>query len=143
MEIADGAPCPKCKAEVAINLETCPECEEELPFRIHLGQLLIALTTGEVIDARRGGLVVGRHDAEDDVAIVRAVASGILEVCGRMQGGEFIVNARASVENIERLQEINCHTSAEYTPIANVALTDATRIFNTNGTEGPDSHSWL
>jgi hypothetical protein len=60
-----------------------------------------------------------------------------------MHGGEFIVNAQASRANAARLEEINAYRSAEYIPISNIALTDTTRIFNTNGTEGPDSHLWL
>jgi hypothetical protein len=143
IEVSDTAPCPHCEAQVTIDLESCPNCEKELPFRIHAGQLLIAFCTGEVLDARRGGLVVGRHEPADDIPIFRAVVPGILEICGRMHGGEFIVNARASIENATRLQEINSYRSAEYTPTSNIVLTDTTRIFNTNGTGGPDSHLWL
>jgi hypothetical protein len=143
IEVPDTAPCPQCERQVTIGLTSCPTCEKELPVRIHAGQLLIAFTTGEVLDARRGGLVMGRHEPADDIPIVRAVVPGILEVCGRMHGGEFIVNARASRENATRLEEINAYRSPEYTPISNIALTDTTRIFNTNGTEGPESHLWL
>ena len=91
---------------------------------------------GHIIDARAGGLVLGRHHSEDDIPMLYSSAIGVFDLSRYMQGGEYILNTEASVKHKERLEEINSYMSAEYSPIKSLEVSDKTRIFNTNGIKG-------
>lgn len=93
-----------------------------------------------MLDIRPGGLVLGRPGPEDDIPMYRAVVPGVLQLCGLMHGGEFVVNSVAAEENSERLEEINSYKDLACAPLTSIPLTATTRIFNTNGTEGPESN---
>ena len=59
----------------------------------HYGHdLLVAFVGGHIVDVRAGGLVLDRHHNEDDIPMYLPVAEGLLEICGVMQGGEYVVN---------------------------------------------------
>ena len=122
---------------MAVNLTVCPACKEEVPPRLTTFDLLELFAAGHIIDVRAGGLVWGRHDNEDDIPMLMVVANGILQLCGVMQGGEYIVNKEATAKYRTRLEEINSYKSSEkYVPIQSLNITDTTRIFNTNGIKG-------
>lgn len=77
--------------------------------------------------------MLGRHTPDDDIPIIAAIAPGLFKTHGKMQGGEFVVNLKATGANMERLNEINSFTDSEpYQPMTSIELTDATRIYNTN-----------
>lgn len=141
IEHGDTSPCEHCGTDVPLEAVQCGSCDEDIPQRVHIGTLLVAFTTGIVIDVRRGGLVLGRHDKTDDIAMWRATGNGVLQLCGFMQGGEYIVNCVATHEHHDRLMEINAYTEEEYEPLMSIPITDTTRLFNTNGTGGPGHNS--
>ena len=65
------------------------------------------------------------------------VAEGLLQICGVMQGGEYVVNKEATEKYVARIQEINAYKGDdEYVPIQSLSVTDTTRVFNTNGIKG-------
>lgn len=139
-EVPDNSPCYHCGIDMALDLEICPDCGEEVPTRFTAPQLLVLFTNGQILDARSGGLVLGRDDPEDDIPMFRAVIPGVLQLVGLMHGGEFIVNCNAVSANQDRLLEINSYKDSKYTPMASIPLTSTTRVFNTNGTQGPESN---
>ena len=125
---------------MSLSVTVCQSCENELPPRFTTGDLLISFTSGGIIDARSGGLVLGRPGPEDDIPMFRAIIPGVLELCGLMHGAEFIVNNMAAAKHVDRLLEINSYRPEDYTPLASIPLTLTTRVFNTNRTTGPDSN---
>lgn len=143
IEWPDGSPCLTCGNEVDLETDKCPGCGEPTFHRFSSATLFLAFTSGRMIDVRRGGLVLGRPGLEDDIPLCRAVVPGVLDVLGLMHGGEFIVNNQASFDNSDRLIEINSFLDRSYPALTEVPLTSTTRIFNTNGLDGPDSHSSL
>lgn len=88
---------------------------------------------GELLDARAGGLIIGRNDDSDDIPMVFAVSVGIFQVYGNMQGGEYIINAVASTKYKERIEKINSYNrNNEYKPLNLLKVTDNTSVINTN-----------
>jgi hypothetical protein len=134
-EIADASPCFFCGEELSLNLLSCSSCGNP-QVRYNALEIYQKFYDGHIIDARAGGLVLGRHHNEDDIPMLYQSAPGIFDLSSYMQGGEYILNTEASVKHQERLDEINSHMSLEYTPIRTLEVMDKTRIFNTNGIKG-------
>lgn len=134
--IADDSPCYFCGEPVAMDKSTCPSCGKEVFLRYNAADMYLLFYDGHIIDARAGGLVLGRHHNEDDIPMLAAVAPGIFQVLGKMQGGEYFVNRAATAKHRERLEEINSHQSSEYIPMQSIELSDKSRVFNTNGIRG-------
>ncbi len=109
IEIPEFSPCNHCGVDVALDITACPNCDENVFPRITVPELLKAFSSGWIIDARSGGLVLGRDDPEDDIPMIIAVIQGVLQFSGLMHGGEFIVNNVASDNQRERLLEINSY----------------------------------
>lgn len=143
LEWPDSSPCLNCGVEVDLAVDNCPDCNEDAYYRFTTDVLLLGFTTGRLIDARRGGLVLGRAGIEDDIPLCRAIVPGVMDVCARMHGGEFILNNQASFDSAERLAEINSYKDPDYVPLTVIPLTATTRVFNTNGLDGPDSNPCL
>ncbi|PKO69082.1 MAG: hypothetical protein CVU20_12285 [Betaproteobacteria bacterium HGW-Betaproteobacteria-14] len=91
---------------------------------------------GRLIDARAGGLVLGRDHDEDDIPLLALVASGVFQVIALMQGGEFIISREVTERNLPRISEINSYQSGSYAPMEEIPLTRDSRVFNCNGTSG-------
>lgn len=134
-EIADYSPCFFCSEELPLNLLSCSSCGSP-QVRYTANEIYHKFYEGRIIDARAGGLVLGRHHSEDDIPMLYSSAIGVFDLSRYMQGGEYILNTEASVKHKERLEEINSYMSAEYSPIKSLEVSDKTRIFNTNGIKG-------
>ncbi|WP_156447342.1 hypothetical protein [Bradyrhizobium yuanmingense] len=59
------------------------------------------------MDARYGGLVLGREGPEDDIPLVQHQGAGVFVLVGAMQGGEYILSEEATKQHLIRLNEIN------------------------------------
>jgi hypothetical protein len=119
-----------------LQLKECPSCNEEVPPRYTAADLYFSFYEGHIIDARAGGFVLGRDNNEDDITMISAVAPGIFQVCGLMQGGEYIINREATSKHMERIEEINSYKSSEDVFINSITINNKTRVFNTNGIKG-------
>jgi hypothetical protein len=134
-EIADSSPCFFCNEELPLDLLSCSSCANP-QVRYTAVEIYHKFYEGHIIDARAGGLVLGRHHNEDDIPMLFLSAVGVFDLSRYMQGGEYILNIEASVKHKDRLEEINSYMSAEYSPIKSLEVSDKTRIFNTNGIKG-------
>ncbi|WP_141343363.1 hypothetical protein [Bradyrhizobium sp. USDA 3458] len=80
------------------------------------------------MDARFGGLVLGRDGPEDDIPLYQHQGGGIFAVVGLMQGGEYILCAEAVKFHRSRLVEIKSEKGApldlSYSPRSNVIDTN-------------------
>lgn len=135
IEIADSSPCFSCNEALPLNLLSCSSCGSP-QARYTAVEIYHKFYEGHIIDARAGGLVLGRHHNEDDIPMLYSSAVGVFDLSGYMQGGEFILNTEASVKHKDKLEEINSYMTAEYSPIKSLEVTDKTRVFNTNGVKG-------
>ena len=134
-EIADSSPCFFCSEELPLNLLSCSSCGNP-QVRYTSAEIYHKFYEGHIIDARAGGLVLGRHHNEDDIPMLFLSVVGVFDLSSYMKGGEYILNIEASVKHKDRLEEINSYMSAEYSPIKSLEVSDKTRIFNTNGIKG-------
>jgi hypothetical protein len=134
---ADESPCFFCNEKMPLKASICQSCDKEVPPRITVMDLLVAFVDGHIVDVRAGGLVLGRHHNDDDIPMYLPVAEGLLQICGVMQGGEYVVNKEATEKHVARIQEINSYKGdEEYKPSQSLSMTDTTRVFNTNGIKG-------
>ncbi len=135
IEIADSSPCFFCSEELPLNLLSCSSCGSP-QARYTAVEIYHKFYEGHIIDARAGGLVLGRHHNEDDIPILYSSAIGVFDLSRYMQGGEYILNTEASVKHKDRIEEINSYMTSEYSPIKSLEVSEKTRIFNTNGIKG-------
>ncbi len=84
-----------------------------------------------MLDARLGGLVLGRPGPDDDIPMYRHVGKGIFEVVGLMQGGEFIVSKVATEKHREWLEEINLEKEENAASLT-LVHSPVTSVINTN-----------
>jgi hypothetical protein len=138
IKMDEESPCEHCGEVTPLDIHayvdnsTCPSCGKELAPRITVATLYERLLRGDVIDARRGALVLGRDTPEDDIPMIVPVATGVYQVVGMMQGGEYILSAEASTKHSKRLEEICEVAKGAYEPLRSVEVTSVTRIINTN-----------
>jgi hypothetical protein len=136
LEIAETTPCFYCHEPMPLTESECAACQKEVPLRLTILDFLGDFFGGHIIDARAGGLVVGRHDSEEDIPMLIGVGLGVLQISGMMQGGEYVVNREAASKHADRIQEINSYKNKQYKPVESIDITARTRIFNTNGLQG-------
>lgn len=67
---------------------------------------------GQVVDATRGGLVIGRSHEEGHIRMFVRTENGYENKCN-MQGGEYIINHEAYWMYKDRIDFINRHKHAE------------------------------
>jgi hypothetical protein len=65
------------------------------------------LRSGWILDARRGGLVLGRSHAGGNIYMIQESGDSGYQIKGHMEGYEFILNYAASVTHRDRIEEIN------------------------------------
>jgi len=104
--------------------------------------LLDAIQRGYLLDVRAGGFIIGRSDNEDDIPMLQFAARGILQLCGRMQRGEYILNRKASAKYMDRLSEMN-EEEIEYIQLTSVPLNANTRVFNSHSVLGGEPLAFL
>lgn len=107
LEIGSETDCHECGRAIPLSSATCPACATDAPHRLTFEEFFIELEQGRMLDARHGGLIIGRNGPDDDIPMYRHFGKGIFEVVGLMQGGEFIVSKRATDKHREWLEEIN------------------------------------
>lgn len=131
LEIGSETDCHACGGAIPLSAVTCPGCATDAPHRVTFEEFFIELEQGRMLDARHGGLVIGRDGPDDDIPMYRHFGKGIFEVVGLMQGGEFIVSKRATDKHREWLEEINQEKGV---PPAALALTHSpvSSVINTN-----------
>lgn len=138
IKMDEESPCNHCGAVTPLDIHAyvdyakCTSCGKDVAPRITVATLYERLLGGDVIDARRGALVLGRDTPEDDIPMILPAATGVYQVVGMMQGGEYILNAEASTRHLQRLEEISANAKGTYEPLRSVEVTSITRIINTN-----------
>lgn len=85
---------------------------------------------GYIIDARSGGLVLGRTHEEGGISCI-AESGGKFNVICRVEGGDFIVNGKANLKHQDRLQEIHEASKFLTTELTDYQLNDKSLIYNT------------
>lgn len=68
---------------------------------------------GYIVDARCGGLVLGRSHAEGNIYMVRECPSGY-DVFSSMEGGEYIIRHEAYLQHKDRIISINKEKPERY-----------------------------
>lgn len=131
IDIGSETDCPTCGTAVPLSATTCPGCSFDAPHRITFEEFFIELEQGRMLDARQGGLVVGRSGPDDDIPMYRHVGKGIFEVVGLMQGGEFIVSKVATEKYRVWLEEINLGKGDEADSLT-LTHSPVTSVINTN-----------
>lgn len=61
---------------------------------------------GLVVDARRGGLVIGRSHKEGNIYMIQQYLTGY-RVINHMEGGEYVVCHEAIMKHKDRIEHIN------------------------------------
>lgn len=141
LDISETIACYHCKATVLAGEQvSCPACGTE-SHAIPFGDFFAMLERGEVIQARAGGLVIGRTCEEDDIPMFRYAGGGHFQLLGLMQGGEFLMAAEATARHYDRLREINSEIG-EWLPATNIPLSAATTVINTNHVN-PSAYLWI
>lgn len=69
--------------------------------------------SGCIVDARCGGLVLGRSHDEGNIYMIRECPGGY-EVCGHMEGGEYIIRHEACLRHEDRIISINKEKPERY-----------------------------
>lgn len=106
-----------------------------------LETFLTLFLRGWIVDARAGGLVVGRsHDAGNIYFIKRAEDSKYY-ICGSVEGGEYIINNLATRNRRERLLELNKYNEPHEIEHSRIN-SGCTRVLNTHA-EPFDKFLWL
>jgi hypothetical protein len=131
--ISDSSPCFFCGADLSLDHQICSSCGSDENRRFTFTDVYEALLSGDIVDARAGGLVLGRENNIDDIPMIVPIGIGIFQLVGIMQGGEFILNKEISTKYHEKITEINSYKNNSYTPLSSIEITvRASRIINTN-----------
>lgn len=109
--ISDQSECG-CGETVASDLHICPSCGANI-FRMPFGKFFSDLERGLIMDARYGGLILGRQTPDDDIPMYAPIGGGLFQLQGLMQGGEYILSRAASVMHRKKLEEINSEKGAD------------------------------
>jgi hypothetical protein len=131
LDIGSETDCQTCGVAIPLTAETCPGCSAQAPHRLTFEEFFVELEQGRMLDARLGGLVIGRSGPDDDIPMYRHFGKGIFEVVGLMQGGEYIVSKLATDKHRAWLEEINQETgdcpgdlTLQYSPVASTINTN-------------------
>lgn len=89
------------------------------------------LMCGKIIDVRRGGLVIGRSLKEGGIYMIMPIEENAFTVVGVMEGNQYILNRKSSVNYRKRLLEINKYIDDVNKSIENLNLSTDCRLFNT------------
>lgn len=131
LEIGSETDCHTCGVAIPMSAEACPGCQTAAPHRLTFEDFFIELEQGRMLDARQGGLVVGRSGPDDDIPMYRHFGKGIFEVVGLMQGGEYIVSKIATEKHRDWLEEIN-QEKGECTGALALKASPVISVINTN-----------
>lgn len=102
----DECPCSECGHPQSIEVSQCPECGTT-NLRLNAYEFWGEIEQKRVIDARYGGFIIGRNSKDDDIPMFNNIGDGIFNLCGLMQGGEYLLSAHATAKHHDRLNVIN------------------------------------
>lgn len=140
LEIADTIPCLNCRNEVAVGDHVCESCGTS-NTSVVFSEFFAGIESGKVLNAKNGGLIIGREGPIDDIPMYMFVDNGIFQCVGYMQGGEYLLSAAATEMHMGRLKELNAETGESF-PLVMVPVTDKTSIINVNG-HAPTAALWI
>jgi hypothetical protein len=114
---------------VPIDINQCPHCGANT-YRLTFGAFYADFERFKMMDARYGGLVLGRSDPSDDIPMYICRDGGVYHLVGFMQGGEYIMSRAATMKHRPSLEEIN----SEKGEIGDIdfPLTSTSSVINTN-----------
>lgn len=70
---------------------------------------------GSIVDARCGGLVIGRSHHDGNIYMIRQLPDREnYELFSNMEGGEYIINHRAYISNKDTIENINSFRGSDY-----------------------------
>jgi hypothetical protein len=127
-DIATSTLCAHCTADVPLEAKACPICSTPAPPRLGFHAFFAEIERRRIMDARFGGLVLGRTGAEDDIPLFQHQGRGVFVLAGLMQGGEYILSAEATEHHKIRLIEIN----SEKGEPPNLPLSPQSMVIDTN-----------
>lgn len=130
LEIAEASLCEECSHEVALSQLSCPRCGANT-YRLSFDAFYSELENYHIMDARYGGYVLGRNDAEDDIPMYTFAGYGLYSFRGAMQGGEYILSKAATLKHMARLEEINSDKGDAKLPFY-PENTEYSSVINTN-----------
>lgn len=84
---------------------------------------------GWIVDGRDGGLVVGRRHAAGNIYMIVQREDKFF-FHSNMEGGEYLVNHRASTRHMERLKQLNTDTAPEEPGVELLSVSPSTRVLN-------------
>jgi hypothetical protein len=130
LDIAETMPCTKCGEAGPVGVHNCNACGTG-NATIGFDEFFDEVQRGQIVNAQKGGLVIGRDDAHDDIPMFAFAGHGIFRLIGMMQGGEYVLSVEAATEHRVRLEAINAE-KGPYMPPTSVAVTPHTSIINVN-----------
>jgi hypothetical protein len=130
LEIAEASLCEGCSHEVALSELSCPRCGANT-YRLSFDTFYSELENFHIMDARYGGYVLGRNDAEDDIPMYTFAGNGLYSFRGLMQGGEYILSKAATLKYRDRLEEINSDKGSANLPF-HPENSEYSSVINTN-----------
>lgn len=140
LEIAETIPCLNCRNDVPVGDHVCESCGTT-NTSVVFSEFFAGIESGKVLNAKNGGLVIGREGPIDDIPMYMFVDNGIFQCVGFMQGGEYLLSAAATEMHMARLREINAETGEAF-PVLMVSVTDKTSIINVNH-HAPTAALWI
>lgn len=129
LPVAAETHCLECEKLISVDAEVCPFCQANA-HRMTFGDFFYALEHGRMMDARLGGLVIGRPGPEDDIPMYKHVGGAVFALSGLMQGGEYILSQAATKRYADELATLNAETG-DASGIA-INVSPRTSVINTN-----------
>ena len=127
--VLDQSACEQCGEMLDLEVNHCPTCGTNT-YRLPFGEFFGSLEQLRIMDARYGGLVLGRDDAEDDIPMYVCRDGGVYHLVGMMQGGEYIMSRAATEKYGRRLEELN--SDKGNVGDRSFSLTSSSSVINTN-----------
>lgn len=106
LKVSETAECHQCGEVGSIHELRCTSCDA-LTLYIDFADLLQRQHKGQIMDARFGGLVLGRDTTVDDIVMLCMWPGNVACVTGLMQGGEYILSPEATELHRDQIEEIN------------------------------------
>ncbi|NSX90363.1 hypothetical protein [Agrobacterium tumefaciens] len=129
VNLPDESACDQCGKMLALDIVSCPDCQNST-YRMTFGEFYGDYERFRMMDARYGGLVLGRSDKEDDIPMYICRHGGVYTLVGMMQGGEYIMSRAATSKHGAILEQFNSE-QGEVGEI-NFPLTSKSSVINTN-----------
>lgn len=87
---------------------------------------------GKIIDIRCGGLVIGSSLEEGGIYMIMQTEEDAFTIIGVMEGNQYALNRKSSINHHKRLIEINKCTEEFNQMLKNINLSPECRLYNTS-----------